>query len=142
LETNPASFARKPSLLLPKSSTCVRHPLVPTPRNPRRPKSLCRTQKFFPIPPRAAPQEKLKLTRDHRVFAVLCTSIGRKGVSIMTKGYSAPVFLTLFLTASLHAQLATTSSLVGTVSDSSGKSIPKAKVTAVEAGTLDTHTTM
>ena len=60
----------------------------------------------------------------------------------MTKGYFAPVFLTLFLTASLHAQLATTTSLVGTVSDSSGKSIPKAKVTAVEAGTLDTHTTM
>src|SRR5207248_863907 len=71
-----------------------------------------------------------------------CTSTGFKGVSIMTKGCSAPVFLTLFLTASLHAQLATTTSLVGTVSDSSGKSIPKAKVTAVEAGTLDTHTTM
>jgi hypothetical protein len=46
------------------------------------------------------------------------------------------------LTASLYAQLATTTSLVGTVSDTSGKSIPNAKVTAVETGTQDTHTTV
>lgn len=37
------------------------------------------------------------------------------------------------------AQLATTTSLVGTVTDSSGKTIPNAKVTAVETNTLDTH---
>jgi Carboxypeptidase regulatory-like domain len=40
-----------------------------------------------------------------------------------------------------YAQLATTTSLVGTVTDSSGKVIPGAKVTAVESGTLDTHVT-
>jgi Carboxypeptidase regulatory-like domain len=51
-------------------------------------------------------------------------------------------FLGLWMTPALLAQLATTTSLVGTVSDTSGKSIPNAKVTAVEAGTQDTHTTL
>jgi hypothetical protein len=59
----------------------------------------------------------------------------------MRKRLYAAVSLILLLTASLYAQLATTTSLVGTVSDTSGKSIPNAKVTAVEAGTRDTHTT-
>jgi hypothetical protein len=54
----------------------------------------------------------------------------------------ATVSVIPLLTASLYAQLATTTSLVGTVSDTSGKSIPNAKVTAVEAGTQDTHTTL
>src|ERR1700683_3685077 len=38
-----------------------------------------------------------------------------------------------------HAQLATTTSLVGTVSDSSGKVIPRARVTATETRTLDRY---
>ncbi len=59
----------------------------------------------------------------------------------MRKRLFAAVSLIPLLTASLYAQLATTTSLVGTVSDTSGKSIPNAKVTAVEAGTRDTHTT-
>jgi Carboxypeptidase regulatory-like domain len=60
----------------------------------------------------------------------------------MRKRLFAVVSLIPLLTASLYAQLATTTSLVGTVSDTSGKSIPNAKVTAVEAGTQDTHTTV
>src|ERR1035437_6207168 len=40
-----------------------------------------------------------------------------------------------------HAQLATTTSLVGTVTDSSGKLIPNAKVTATETRTLDKYNT-
>lgn len=48
--------------------------------------------------------------------------------------------LTLFSLA-CEAQLATTTSLVGTVVDSSGKVIEGATVTAVETRTLDTHTT-
>ncbi len=49
-------------------------------------------------------------------------------------------FLGLWLTPALLAQLATTTSLVGTVSDASGKVIPNAKVTAVETQTADTYT--
>jgi Carboxypeptidase regulatory-like domain/TonB-dependent Receptor Plug Domain len=41
-----------------------------------------------------------------------------------------------------HAQLATTTSLVGTVTDSSGKLIPGAKVTATETRTLDKYNTI
>ena len=52
--------------------------------------------------------------------------------------------LTLFITCALsvasYAQIATTTSLVGTVSDSSGKVIAGAKITAVNAETLDTYT--
>ena len=36
--------------------------------------------------------------------------------------------------ASAYAQLATTTSLVGTVTDASGKTVPGAKVTAVNTG--------
>ena len=53
----------------------------------------------------------------------------------------AVVCLAVFLAIAGNAQLATTTSLVGTVTDSSGKLIPGAKVTATETRTLDTHTT-
>src|SRR5260370_18313613 len=48
-------------------------------------------------------------------------------------------FLGLWLTPAVLAQVATKTSLVGTVSDSSGKVIPNAKVTAVETQTADTY---
>ena len=48
-------------------------------------------------------------------------------------------FLCLSLAASLSAQLATTTSLVGTITDSTGNVIPNAKVTAVETGTSDRY---
>ena len=57
------------------------------------------------------------------------------------KKFLAKLSLLSLLTASAYAQLATTTSLVGTVSDTSGKSIPNAKITAVEAGTQDTYNT-
>ena len=44
-----------------------------------------------------------------------------------------------FLTAGLYGQIATTTSLVGTVTDATGNLVPSARVTAVEAGTGDTH---
>ncbi|MCC6389661.1 MAG: carboxypeptidase regulatory-like domain-containing protein, partial [Bryobacterales bacterium] len=37
--------------------------------------------------------------------------------------------------------MATTTSLVGTVTDSSGQSVPNAKITAVEEGSLTTYNT-
>jgi hypothetical protein len=43
-----------------------------------------------------------------------------------------------FVAINLYAQLATTTSLVGTISDSSGNVMPNVKVTAIETGTLDT----
>ncbi len=46
--------------------------------------------------------------------------------------------LAVFVIAA-HAQLATTTSLVGTVTDSSGKVIPGAAVSATETGTLDRY---
>src|SRR3954447_16029491 len=46
----------------------------------------------------------------------------------------------LALAASSYAQIATITALVGTVSDSSGRAIAGAKVTAVESGTLDKYT--
>jgi hypothetical protein len=58
----------------------------------------------------------------------------------MTKGLFAAVICFTLLGAVAHAQLATTTSLVGTVTDSSGRSIPGAKVTAVETRTLGTQT--
>ena len=48
--------------------------------------------------------------------------------------------LVFLLAACACAQLATTTSLVGTVTDSSGKVIQSAKVTAVETGTADNYT--
>src|SRR5580658_6338599 len=49
--------------------------------------------------------------------------------------------LAAFFAIAAHAQLATTTSLVGIVSDSSGKAIPGAKVTATETRTLDKYNT-
>jgi hypothetical protein len=46
----------------------------------------------------------------------------------------------LFLAVASYAQIATTTSLVGTVTDSSGKTVPGAKVIAVNIGTHDTYT--
>jgi hypothetical protein len=51
------------------------------------------------------------------------------------------VCISSLLAISAYAQLATTTSMVGTVTDSSGKLIPGAKVTATETGTLDKYTT-
>jgi len=48
-------------------------------------------------------------------------------------------FLCLPLTVPLSAQLATNTSLVGTITDSSGSAIPNVKVTAVEVGTTDRY---
>ena len=62
----------------------------------------------------------------------------------MTKEFLKNVFLLTCLYASAIAQLATTTSLVGTVTDSSGRAVQGAKVTAVEtrtAATLNTTTT-
>jgi hypothetical protein len=57
------------------------------------------------------------------------------------KSLYASVSIFLFLASTLTAQLATTTSLVGTVSDSSGKVVPGAKVTAVESRTGDRYNT-
>ena len=46
-----------------------------------------------------------------------------------------------FIAATASAQLATTTSLVGNVTDPTGKSVQNAKVTAVETGTADTRST-
>ncbi len=50
------------------------------------------------------------------------------------------LFVFTFFVSGLYAQLATTTSLVGTVTDTSGKVVPNTKVTAIETGTLDTYT--
>src|SRR5260370_42690253 len=46
----------------------------------------------------------------------------------------------LFAICGAYAQLATTTALVGTITDASGKTVPRAKVTAVNTGTHDTYT--
>jgi len=55
------------------------------------------------------------------------------------KQFFAVAAVYLSLAASSYAQLATTTSLVGTVSDSSGKVIVGAKITAVNSATVDTY---
>src|SRR5215472_15980617 len=50
-------------------------------------------------------------------------------------------FVLAFSGVCLNAQIATTTSLVGTVTDTTDKSIQNAKVTAVDAGTLAAQTT-
>ncbi len=59
----------------------------------------------------------------------------------MPRLIAAGICLAIFFAATAQAQLATTTSLVGTITDSSGKLIPGAKVTATETGTLDKYTT-
>jgi len=54
--------------------------------------------------------------------------------------FFAAAVLAIFMIMSAPAQIATTTSLVGTVTDSSGQVVSGAKVTAVERGTLDTYT--
>lgn len=54
----------------------------------------------------------------------------------------AGICLPVLWTFAAHAQLATTTSIVGTVTDSSGKSIANAKVTATETRTLDKYSTI
>ncbi|HEY1336358.1 MAG TPA: TonB-dependent receptor [Bryobacteraceae bacterium] len=56
--------------------------------------------------------------------------------------YAAGVFVLAACATGSWAQIATTTSLVGTVTDSSGKSIVNAKVTAVEAGTQTTYSAL
>jgi hypothetical protein len=51
----------------------------------------------------------------------------------------AGICFAMFFAIGAHAQLATTTSLVGTVTDTSGKLIPNAKVTATETRTHDTY---
>src|SRR5215831_9101209 len=58
----------------------------------------------------------------------------------MKKEFWAAVYVCLLCSANAGAQLASTTSLVGNVIDSSGSAIPNAKVTAIEAATLDTYT--
>src|ERR1700687_4006043 len=67
------------------------------------------------------------------------TCRGHLGVSTMTRLLPA-ISLFVVLSFNAAAQLATTTSLVGTISDSSGKVIPNVRVTAVETGTLDKYT--
>jgi hypothetical protein len=52
------------------------------------------------------------------------------------------VTISIFLLCSASAQIATTTALVGTVTDTSGKTVPGAKVTAVNTGTHDTYTAL
>ncbi len=59
----------------------------------------------------------------------------------MTKRFFVSFCFFTFFSLIARGQLATTTSLVGTVTDSSGKVISGARVTAVETATLDTHTT-
>src|SRR4051812_43971764 len=56
----------------------------------------------------------------------------------MKKAFAFVAYLVLVI--GVYAQIATITSLVGTVSDSSGKSIAGAKITAVDAATLDRYT--
>src|ERR1039457_4570763 len=53
---------------------------------------------------------------------------------------AACLFTLLALNASAH--IATTTSLVGTVIDASGKTVPGARVTAVNSGTHDAYTAL
>src|SRR6266446_3044811 len=64
----------------------------------------------------------------------------RQGVFTMIKLLFATVTVFTLLATTASAQLATTTSLVGTVTDSSGKAVQNARVTAIETGTLGTQT--
>src|SRR5437667_4883706 len=55
------------------------------------------------------------------------------------KRFLASVSLFALLGATASAQIATTTALVGTITDASGNTVPNAKVTAVNTGTRDTY---
>jgi hypothetical protein len=57
----------------------------------------------------------------------------------MIKRFLASVSLFTLLGATASAQIATTTALVGTITDASGNTVPTAKVTAVNSGTHDTY---
>src|SRR6266705_4796649 len=48
----------------------------------------------------------------------------------------------LLLACCAYAQIATTTALVGTITDASGNTVPTAKVTAFNSGTHDTYTAL
>ncbi|HLK70016.1 MAG TPA: carboxypeptidase regulatory-like domain-containing protein [Bryobacteraceae bacterium] len=58
----------------------------------------------------------------------------------MKTRFASAVFFLSALAFPAGAQIATTTSLVGTVTDASGKTVPGAKVTAVNSGTHDAYT--
>jgi hypothetical protein len=64
-----------------------------------------------------------------------------KGVEKMNQRLLAGICLAALFAAVAHAQLATTTSLVGTITDSSGKVIAGAKVNATETRTHDNYNT-
>jgi hypothetical protein len=57
----------------------------------------------------------------------------------MHKRLLTTTFMGMFAAACVHAQLATTTSLVGTVTDATGKVVPNANVSAVNTGTHDVY---
>ena len=65
----------------------------------------------------------------------------RKGDQTTMMRLCTAVVLSVLVGVSAYAQIATTTSLVGTVTDSTGKVVPGAAVTAVNTGTRDTYTT-
>src|SRR5580692_4004390 len=68
---------------------------------------------------------------------VYTTSIRNEGVNM--KHLFTTVTISLLLAFCASAQIATTTALVGTVTDATGNSVPGAKVTAVNTGTHDTY---
>src|SRR5689334_8353976 len=65
------------------------------------------------------------------------TAIWAKGVDM--KRYFSYVLLCVTLAVCANAQIATTTALVGTVTDASGKTVPGARVTATNTGTHDVY---
>jgi hypothetical protein len=57
----------------------------------------------------------------------------------MTRRFSSLIWLTVVSAIAAYSQLATTTSLVGTITDTSGKVIAGARVTATETNTLDKY---
>ena len=64
------------------------------------------------------------------------------GATTLKRLFGALTLFTCLAVIPASAQLATTTSLVGTVTDASGKAIQNAKVTIVETGTLTTYSTL
>src|SRR5256885_4378415 len=64
-----------------------------------------------------------------------------KGIPLLRRLITSAIALCLVLVVCAPAQIATTTSLVGTITDSSGKAIPNARITAVEVAKSDRYTT-